>query len=55
MIGCGTPIRAPYAGRVRAAYFNTGYGNRLIIDHGVVDGRHVATGFNHAASYVVGL
>jgi len=50
---CGTPIRAPYAGRVRAAYFNIGYGNRLIIDHGVVGGRHVATGFNHATSYVV--
>jgi murein DD-endopeptidase MepM/ murein hydrolase activator NlpD len=52
---CGTPIRAPYAGRVRASYFNAGYGNRLIIDHGVVDGRHVATGFNHAASYAVGI
>ena len=32
--GCGTPIRAPYAGTVTAAYFNAGYGNRLIIDHG---------------------
>jgi murein DD-endopeptidase MepM/ murein hydrolase activator NlpD len=52
---CGTPIRAPYAGRVRAAYFNTGYGNRLIIDHGVVAGRHVTTGLNHAASYLVGV
>jgi murein DD-endopeptidase MepM/ murein hydrolase activator NlpD len=52
---CGTPIRAPYAGRVRASYFNAGYGNRLIIDHGVVDGRRVATGFNHAASYLVGV
>jgi murein DD-endopeptidase MepM/ murein hydrolase activator NlpD len=52
---CGTPIRAPYAGRVRAAYFNTGYGNRLIIDHGVVNGRHVVTGLNHAASYLVGV
>jgi murein DD-endopeptidase MepM/ murein hydrolase activator NlpD len=52
---CGTPIRAPYAGQVRAAYFNAGYGNRLIIDHGVVGGRQVATGFNHAASYVVGV
>jgi murein DD-endopeptidase MepM/ murein hydrolase activator NlpD len=52
--GCGTPIRAPYPGRVRTSYFNAGYGNRLIIDHGVVDGRRVATGFNHAASYLVG-
>jgi murein DD-endopeptidase MepM/ murein hydrolase activator NlpD len=52
---CGIPIRAPYAGRVSASYRNAGYGNRLMIDHGVVDGRRVVTGFNHAASYVVGV
>jgi murein DD-endopeptidase MepM/ murein hydrolase activator NlpD len=50
---CGSPIRAPQAGRVSAAYFNGGYGNRLMIDHGVVEGRHVITGFNHATGYVV--
>jgi murein DD-endopeptidase MepM/ murein hydrolase activator NlpD len=50
---CGTAIRAPYAGRVSAAYFSPGYGNRLLIDHGVIDGRHVVTGFNHATSYLV--
>ena len=50
---CGSPIRAPQAGRVSAAYFNAGYGNRLMIDHGVIDGRHVITGFNHATGYVV--
>lgn len=50
---CGAPIRAPRAGRVSAAYFNGGYGNRLMIDHGVVDGRRVITGFNHATRYVV--
>jgi murein DD-endopeptidase MepM/ murein hydrolase activator NlpD len=53
--GCGTPIRAPYDGTVSAAYFNGGYGNRLMIDHGTVDGHHVITGFNHATSYVVGV
>ncbi|HEY9290088.1 MAG TPA: peptidoglycan DD-metalloendopeptidase family protein [Microlunatus sp.] len=50
---CGTPIRAPYAGTVSAAYFNTGYGNRLLLDHGVVDGRRVVSAFNHATSYRV--
>ena len=50
---CGSPIRAPHAGRVSAAYFSAGYGHRLMIDHGVVDGRHVITGFNHADGYVV--
>ena len=37
--GCGTPIRAPYAGTVTAAYFNAGYGNRLMLDHGRSTGR----------------
>jgi murein DD-endopeptidase MepM/ murein hydrolase activator NlpD len=51
--GCGTPIRAPYSGRVAERYYNAGYGNRLMIDHGFIDGRYVTTGFNHAISYTV--
>jgi murein DD-endopeptidase MepM/ murein hydrolase activator NlpD len=51
--GCGTPIRAPYAGVVTQAYFNAGYGQRLILDHGTVDGVRVKTAFNHATQYVV--
>jgi murein DD-endopeptidase MepM/ murein hydrolase activator NlpD len=50
---CGTPIRAAYAGRVAERYFNAGYGNRLMIDHGYVGGRYVTTGYNHASHYVV--
>lgn len=52
--GCGTPIRAPYPGRVSQAFFNAGYGNRLMIDHGVIAGRRVVSGYNHASSYAVG-
>ena len=50
---CSTPIRAPYAGRVTRAYFNAGYGNRLFLDHGRVDGHAVTTSYNHATGYVV--
>ena len=50
---CGTPIRAPYAGVVTRAYFNSGYGQRLILDHGTVDGVRVRTALNHATHYVV--
>ncbi len=53
--GCGAPIRAPYPGRVSQASFNAGYGNRLMIDHGVIAGRHVVSGYNHASSYAVGV
>jgi murein DD-endopeptidase MepM/ murein hydrolase activator NlpD len=52
--GCGTAIRAPYAGTVTRRYFNAGYGNRLILSHGRVAGVSVQTAFNHATRYVVG-
>ena len=52
---CGTPIRAAAAGRVTNRSFNSGYGNRLMIDHGTLSGRRVITGYNHASRYVVGL
>ena len=53
-VGCGTPIRAPYAGTVARAYYNAGYGHRLFLSHGPVDGRRVETAFNHATHYIVG-
>jgi len=50
---CGTPIRAAYAGKVAERYYNAGYGNRLMIDHGYIGGRYVTTGYNHASRYIV--
>ena len=50
---CGTPIKAAYGGVVSERYYNGGYGNRLMIDHGSVDGNYVTTGYNHATRYVV--
>ncbi|MGO1974546.1 MAG: peptidoglycan DD-metalloendopeptidase family protein [Propionibacteriaceae bacterium] len=47
---CGTPLMAPADGTVRQAYFNPGYGNRVIIDHGTVDGRHLVTAVNHLSA-----
>jgi murein DD-endopeptidase MepM/ murein hydrolase activator NlpD len=51
--GCGTPLRAAYSGRVAERYYNAGYGNRLMIDHGYVGGRYLTTGYNHASHYIV--
>lgn len=50
---CGTAIAAPYPGVVTARLYNRGYGNRLMLDHGMVDGHHVVTGYNHATDYLV--
>lgn len=52
---CGTPIRAAQAGRVQRRSSNAGYGNRLMLDHGMVAGRHLVTGYNHATRYLVGV
>jgi len=51
--GCGAPIRAPYEGRVTERYWNAGYGNRLLLEHGTIDGRYVTTSYNHAIRYTV--
>ncbi|RRD51093.1 M23 family metallopeptidase [Arachnia propionica] len=50
---CGAELRAPADGTVVEKYFNAGYGNRLMIDHGKVNGDYVTTGYNHATHYVV--
>jgi murein DD-endopeptidase MepM/ murein hydrolase activator NlpD len=51
--GCGTAIHAAHSGTVAERYFNAGYGNRLMIDHGMINGRFVTTGYNHATRYIV--
>lgn len=54
-VGCGTPIRAAASGTVIERYYNGGYGNRLIVNHGQMRGASVVTAYNHAAQYIVGV
>lgn len=51
--GCGTPIRAVSDGVVTESYFNAGYGNRLMVDHGNVNGENIVSSYNHATEYIV--
>ncbi len=44
---CGTPIRAAANGVVVERYFQSAYGNRVIIDHGYHKGAGLATITNH--------
>jgi len=50
---CGSPIVAAASGVVTESSSNTGYGNRLVVDHGTVAGHQLRTSYNHAESYVV--
>lgn len=51
--GCGTPIKATAPGKVISEYYQTAWGNRIIIDHGVHYGVGVATIDNHLSGYAV--
>lgn len=50
---CGTPVHAAASGSVTARYFNAGYGNRVLVDHGTSQGESLGTSYNHLAKAVV--
>ena len=55
---CGAPIYAAEAGVVvkyLPTAYSGGYGNRVVIDHGVVGGNRMTAAYNHATSFVVGV
>ncbi|GAA2119783.1 peptidoglycan DD-metalloendopeptidase family protein [Nocardioides bigeumensis] len=52
-VACGEPMYAAADGRVVAEYYQTAYGNRLVVNHGFQQGVGLATIYNHAASYTV--
>jgi murein DD-endopeptidase MepM/ murein hydrolase activator NlpD len=51
--GCGTPVRAAAPGTVVRAGGAGGYGNQLVIDHGTMSGKSVATSYNHLSRFVI--
>lgn len=50
---CGTPVRAAASGAIISAGVAGGYGNQLVIDHGVKRGVSLATTYNHLQQFVV--
>ena len=50
---CGTPLVAVANGVVVDEYFNSSYGNRLLIDIGFINGSHIVVGDNHLSKYAV--
>lgn len=43
----GTAVHAGRGGKVIQAYYNSAYGNRVVIDHGFVNGVYLVTTYNH--------
>ncbi|MDO4715974.1 MAG: M23 family metallopeptidase [Propionibacteriaceae bacterium] len=52
--GCNTPLFAAGDGVVTEKFYNSGYGNRLVIDVGRINGSYISVGYAHATRYVVG-
>lgn len=51
---CGTPVYAAASGSVIGAGDAGGYGNRIMIDHGVHRGVNLVTTYNHLSRFAVG-
>lgn len=52
--GCGAPIRAAAGGLVIQSANVIGYGNQLVLDHGVMRAAGVATSYSHLMRFNVG-
>jgi murein DD-endopeptidase MepM/ murein hydrolase activator NlpD len=52
-VGCGVPVRAAAPGQVISAGRAGGYGNRIVVDHGLVGKVGLATTYNHMSRFAV--
>ena len=50
---CGTPIMAAADGKVEWAKYVYGFGNQVMLYHGVVSGKVLYTSYNHLAQFAV--
>lgn len=48
---CGVPVGATHSGRVIARTFNSGAGNKIILSHGIQNGRLVTSSYHHLQGY----
>ncbi|MCL2736197.1 MAG: peptidoglycan DD-metalloendopeptidase family protein [Propionibacteriaceae bacterium] len=49
---CGKPVIAPGNGFVMDYYWAGGYGNRMVVDNGMIGGHHIVTSYNHLSGGV---
>jgi murein DD-endopeptidase MepM/ murein hydrolase activator NlpD len=51
-VACGTPVHAAASGRIVSHGWAGGYGNEITIDHGRLNGKGLATTYNHLSRFV---
>jgi murein DD-endopeptidase MepM/ murein hydrolase activator NlpD len=51
--GCGVPIVAAASGRVVWSTYQGGYGNQVLLNHGMVNGAPMATSYSHLSGFAV--
>ena len=51
-VPCGTPVLAAASGTILQEYYNAGYGNRVILNNGIMRGKSVVTTYNHLSRFV---
>jgi murein DD-endopeptidase MepM/ murein hydrolase activator NlpD len=49
-VPAGTPFLAARDGKVTFAGWSNGYGNRVVISHGTMDGKEISTTYNHMSA-----
>jgi murein DD-endopeptidase MepM/ murein hydrolase activator NlpD len=50
---CGSPVYAAAGGVVIMTSFSGGYGNQVVVDHGIQGSADLTTSYNHLSSFVV--
>ena len=50
-VACGVPVKAAHSGRVIARTYNSGAGNKIILSHGMMNGRLITTSYHHLQGY----
>ncbi|HEX7352872.1 peptidoglycan DD-metalloendopeptidase family protein [Brachybacterium sp.] len=50
-VACGVPVGATHSGRVIAREYNSGAGNKIILSHGIHNGRLVTSSYHHLQGY----
>ncbi|MEE1649641.1 peptidoglycan DD-metalloendopeptidase family protein [Brachybacterium sp. J144] len=52
-VACGVPVGAAHSGRVIARTYNSGAGNKIILSHGIQNGKLITTSYHHLQGFAL--